>query len=65
MRSTVTVWRSDLAVPARHARREMLGRGLCPACIADLDGDRIDDDGLTTCTDCAARWRYAIEAEGG
>jgi hypothetical protein len=52
----IAIWRGDVGVLARDARRIMLGADLCPACSADLD-PAADDEGLITCRDCGCRWR--------
>ena len=47
------------SAPKRKTIRVMLQHKLCPACGEDLKDNEPDDEGLTCCPRCVARWRIS------
>ena len=40
-----------------HTFNYFLSRSQCPACLADLRGQAIEDDGCVVCPECHAAWK--------
>lgn len=55
--------RSNAGIRGKTLRREMLARGMCPRCAAEMSGLVVESDGCTICRECAAAWKRAACSE--
>lgn len=53
----IFILRGDMGRKGAKVRDALLTRGLCPSCVADLDGIEPEEDGCTVCAECSSAWK--------